>query len=246
MRTHSILAAVTFTTVFGFASQILAAQRVSQPAIDLRGVDLFTIPNSGGIPTSATYITVWGSPYQAPSWGAPAQIFPFTGNILNNGYGFKINTFEDYIISHNGGGMDTSTNRYAAAVAYVSYDDGALPGETMTLTTVYGRDLAPTPGGAFSIAGYDSSSLLPSLSDETFTGPSGTVYHASAGQLMSLTSLAGLLGPAADLSVFNGSTSNSVWVFQTPMPFSETAVPEPASLVAFASFALAGTLRRRR
>ncbi len=245
MRSFSILAMVSFTTVLSFAGQVLAAQRVTAAAVDLRGADLFQVDNGNGIPTSATYITVWGSNYQAPSWGAPAQIFPFNGNFYNYGYGFKLNTFTDYITVGNGGGLHDSTNRYAAALAYISYDDGALPGDAMTLTTVYGRDLAPTSGGPLSIAGYDAASLAPLLSGETITGPSGTVYHASAGQLMSLASLGGLLGPAADLSGFSGSTSDSVWVFQTQIPFLETAVPEPASLVAIAGLMVTGLTRRR-
>lgn len=224
----------------GLASQAQAIQRISAPALDLKA-DLFTVPN-GGIETSSTWVTAWGSTYQAPTWGAPAQIFPFPPPV-NFGYGFVINTFTDHI-SWGGGPLNDSPERHMAAAAYIAYDDESLPTDAMTFYTVYGIDLSPLDASALSITGYDPNGYIPLLSGEEITGPSGAVYSASAGQLVALSDLSTLLGASADLSPFSGSASSEVWVFTTTVPFSEAAVPEPASL-SILGLCGAAMLRRR-
>jgi hypothetical protein len=232
--------------ILGMAKESSAIGRVSHPAIDFKG-DYFTYPNSGGIPTSSTWITVWGSPYQAPSWGAPAQIFPFPPlPPVGMPNGFKINTFNDYIVGHNNDDLGGSTARYGAAAAYISYDDESLPTDSMTMTTIYGRDLAPSSPGVLELAGYDLGTVFPQLSDEHVVGPSGVDYAAAPGQLVPISGLSALLGPDADLSIFSGDPNASVWVFQTTMPFGEMGIPEPTTAVLVSGLALACVTAVRR
>jgi hypothetical protein len=237
---------LTMIALGGFTRSAVAAPRVAGAALDLKG-DYFTIPNGDGIPTSSNWVTVWGSPYQAPTWGAPATIFPVPPGAIDNGFGLKYNTFSDYITVGNGGSFDGSTLRYGAAAAYISYDDESTPTDNMVMTTVYGHDLEPGIPGALAIGGYDTSGLYPLLSNEHVTGPSGTVYSASAGQLVPILELPTILGAGADLSPFQGDRSLSVWVFQTTMPFGEMAVPEPSTYVMLVGAAvMAGVVARRR
>lgn len=232
--------------ILGMAKESSAIQRVSAPAIDLKG-DYFTVPNGGGIPTTSTWITVWGSPYQAPTWGAPAQIFPFPPLPMTAiDFGAKINTFNDFIFIGNGGFLEDNPNRYGGAAAYISYDDESLPTDSMTMTTIYGRDLAPSSPGVLELAGYELGTLFPQLSGEHVVGPSGVDYAAAPGQLVPISGLSALLGPDADLSIFSGDPSASVWVFQTTMPFGEMGIPEPTTAVLVSGLALACVTAVRR
>lgn len=226
---------------------IPSSLKISKPVLDVKA-DLFTVPNSGGIPTTSTYITIWGSAYQSPTWGAPAAIYPINNHPPIGPYGAAVNTFNDYIILHDGGGVtNNSAERYAAAAAYVVYNEQSLPTDTMSIYTIYGVDLDPNNAAALSLGGYDTTNgPLPVLGDEQFTGPSGTTYLSEGPTLKPISDLSALLGPDADLSIFGGDTGKSVMVFQTAMPFSEMGVvPEPAalSLLALGGPAL---LRRRR
>jgi hypothetical protein len=237
---------LTLVTVLGFTNASLAAPKVAGPAIDFKG-DYFTVPDGDGVPTVSYWQTIWGSPYQAPTWGAPAAIFPYPPSLGDFGYGAVLNAFNDYITIGNGGSFGGSTLRYGAAAAYIGYDDESLPTDNMVMTTVYGQDLDPFTPDALEIGGYDTSGLYPQLSDEHVTGPSGTVYSASAGQLVPILELPTILGAGADLSIFTGDRSLSVWVFQTTMPFSEAAVPEPSTYVMLVGAAvMAGAVARRR
>lgn len=236
--------------VLGFASNSQAAPRVAGPALDFKG-DYTLYPNGEGVPTTTTWITIWGSPYESPSWGAPATIhrFPPFPQVAAP-WGFKINTFNDFISIDNphiwDGGGNSSTARGAAA-AYISYDDESLPATTMIMTTIYGQDLDPDTPGSLLIGGYDIEEVFPQLSGEHIIGPSGTTYSASSRQLLPISDLSALLGPDADLSIFTGDPSASVWVFQTSLPFGELAVPEPSTaLLAVGLVAMAGIAVRRR
>src|SRR5689334_17862519 len=115
-------------TLLGLAAQSHAAARTSSPALDLKG-DLATIINNGGTQTTSTWITIWGSPYQAPTWGAPATIHPYPPFPQGGApYGFSINTFNDWIVVNNPVGTNwaTSTARYAAAAEYITFDDSSM------------------------------------------------------------------------------------------------------------------------
>lgn len=250
MNHSSITRALSLSglTLLGLAAQSLATVRTSSPALDLKA-DLFTVPNNGGIPTTSTWITVWGSPYTSPSWGAPASIYPFPPFPPGGApFGFAINTFNDYIILSGGGGgtWADSTARYAGAAAYITYDDEATAADNITLTTIYGIDTMPLVPGALSIAGYDPAGAYPLLSDEQITGPSGSVYPSAPGQIVPISTLPSILGAGADLSPFTGDPSLPVWVFQTTLPYAE-ALPEPASLstLAVAATTLLATRRRK-
>lgn len=228
-----------------------AIPRVSAPALDFKGdVVAVQVPNSGGIPTTATYITIWGSAYQAPTWGAPASIYPLLQGLpLPKPFGAAINTFNDYIIISNPNLPDLNTNqaRFVATGAYVEYDDALPPGGTATtakITTIYGQDTAPNSPGVLALAGFDTSGPYPEFINESITGPSGTVYNASVGQLVTVSSLPTLL-PGYDLSMFGTNTTGSVWMFQTTISSLEL-VPEPASLGAIACVATVILTRRRR
>lgn len=227
-----------------FAAPSQAAPRTTSPQLDFKG-DLFTVPNGTGIPTSSTWVTVWGSPYVPPTWGAPASIFPWPHNV-SAPYGAVINTFGDFIILHNGDSFGNDTARYMAGLQYISYDDTALPDQTMTVTTVYGVDAEPLTPDALALTGYDLSRLYPELSDERIIGPTGTVYPAGAGQLVPISDLSAVLGSSFDLSPFGGDPSLSVYVFQTAVPFSEAVVPEPGTAGLLLGGALVGLLWWRK
>lgn len=238
--------AAIWVLLLGIGLSAQAAMLTTAPALDYKG-DLYTVINNGGIETASTYITYWGSPYQAPTWGAPATIYPFVGSIGGAPYGYKINTFKDWIILVGGGGSDWEFNsaRYTAAAAYIQYDDSSAPTDLMTVFTVYGRDANPTVPDALALTGYDPAETVPVFADEQITGPSGVVYDHSSAQLVSISDLPTILGAGADLSIFSGDTSLQVWVFETTMPFSEVAVPEPVTLTMLALGGLAMTRRRR-
>ncbi len=234
-----------------------AAPRVSNAALDLKA-DLFTIPGGGGtIVTQSTWVTTWGSTYQAPSWGAPAQIHPFIppNPPLNLGFGFVINTFNDYIGyggGSSGGGIDLA-NRYVAAGAIISYPDDNTQTGVIRVTTIYGIDRAPSVPGLLSMSGFDPLSSYPLLSNENIVGNSGTVYGDQVGEFVPVSSLSSYFGPGADLSFITGGTLDSfgnttphVWVFETDMPFLELIVPEPTSLSIFIACGVMAVRRRNR
>jgi hypothetical protein len=242
-------ASVAALALLGLATQSQATLRTTSPALDLKA-DLYTVPNSGGIPTTSTWITVWGSPYQAPSWGAPATIHPFPPFPAGGTpFGYSINTFNDWIVIGNPVGTNwaTSTARYAAAAEYITFDDGSMTaGSSMVVTTIYGVDAQPGVPGALAIAGYNSADTYPLLGGEQITGPSGVTYNAGAGQLVPIGGLPALLGAGFDLSPFVGDPNAPVWVFQTSVPITE-AVPEPAafSVLAVAATGLLANRRRK-
>lgn len=248
MKRYSLAAASSLaaSAVLGLAAPSQATVRTSSPALDLKA-DLYTVPNSGGIPTTSTWITVWGSPYQAPSWGAPATIHPFPPFPAGGTpFGFSINTFNDYIILSGPVGTNwaTSTARYAAAAEYITFDDGSMTaGSSMLVTTIYGVDTQPGTAGALAIAGYNAADTFPLLDGEQITGPSGVTYNAAPGQLVPISGLPAIL-PGADLSPFVGDPNAQVWVFQTAMPVIE-AVPEPAAFSVLA-VAVTGLMANRR
>ncbi|MCF7957910.1 MAG: PEP-CTERM sorting domain-containing protein [Phycisphaerae bacterium] len=248
-RTGQILNAKRMAAIWvlllGIGLHAQAAALISGPALDYKG-DLFTVINNGGIETSSTYITYWGSPYQAPTWGAPATIYPYPHSAPNP-YGYKVNTFKDWIILVGGGGIDWQNRsaRYTAAAAYIQYEDSSTTTDNMTVFTVYGHDANPTVPDALSLTGYDPAETIPVFEGEQITGPSGIVYDHNSSQLVSVSSLPSVLGADADLSIFSGDTSWQVWVFETTMPFSEVAVPEPVTLTLLALGGLA-MIRRRR
>jgi hypothetical protein len=239
------LTLLTMLAIGGVHNNAMAAPKVAGPSIDFKG-DYFTVPNGNGVPTVSYWQTIWGSPYQAPTWGAPASIFPYPPSLGDNGFGAVLNAFNDFITVGNGGSFGGSTLRYGAAAAYISYDDESTPTDNMVMTTVYGHDLEPGTPGALAIGGYDTTGMFPQLSDEHVTGGSGTVYSATPGQLVPILELPTILGAGADLSIFQGDRSLSVWVFQTTMPFGEL-VPEPSTYVMLVSAAvMAGVVARRR
>lgn len=256
MRSIGIFAAAVCSISGALASEAIATTRTTQAALDLKA-DLFTIPGGGGtIVTQSTWATTWGSPYQAPTWGAPAQIHPFIppNPPLNLGFGFVINTFNDYIGyggGSGGGGIDLA-NRYVAAGAIITYPDDNSQTGIIRVTTIYGIDRAPTVPGALSMAGFDPLSSYPLLSNENIVGNSGTIYGDQVGEFVPVSSLGSYFGPDADLSFITGGTLASfgnttphVWVFETDMPFLELIVPEPTSLSILAAGVVLASRRRR-
>lgn len=235
------------------AAPAMAVPRTSYAAHDLKldlqdpdhGIpDLFWIPGSGGIAeTNSKYIAV------LDQFGKPAQFYPsppwYPYNVpVSMPYGFNFINFTDkisYAVDIHG--PLNNTERYAAGAAYISWDDEADPTALITVTTVYGNDADPFTPDALSISGFDVSGPYPLLSNEQITGQSGVSYADAVGELVHISQLSSLLGPAFDLSIFTGDSSRSVWVFQTTMPFSEV-LPEPASLAAISL--VMPLLRRRR
>ena len=245
------LAVIALVVSAGFSNHARAATKVTSPGLDFKGdVVNQVVPNGNGFPTSTYWITIWGSPRTPPTFGAPATIYPYNNPNPNTypqlGYGYVINEFRDFIGLNNGPALNNNPARFAAAAEYVSYDDGALPAATMTVTTVYGADANPSSPGVLAITGFDTAGVYPSLSNETITGPSGTTYPSSAGQLVQVQNLATVLGAGYDLSYVSGPATNSVYVFRTTVPFSEAAVPEPATLSVFGLAGLTLAARRRR
>ncbi|MFN7723021.1 MAG: hypothetical protein ACK5PD_16510 [Pirellulaceae bacterium] len=239
----------TVALVAGLCSESVAALRTSSPAIDWKG-DYSLVPNGSGFETKSTWVTVWGSPYNPPTWGAPATIYPFPQGMPGIGFGFVINTFNDYVFVGGpiGNPIDL-TNRIGVAAAYVTYDDASPPTDSALFTTIYGVDLLPGSPADLSMGGFDTSVAYPLLENERIIGPSGNIYNASTGVLVAVSSLGGLLGPGADLSIFGGDPNKSVWVFQTSLPIGEFAVPEPSTmsaLIGFAAISLGRRIRKSR
>jgi hypothetical protein len=243
-RTATSALILTVAVVTGLSRDAVAALRTSLPAIDWKG-DYSLVPNGSGFETKSTWVTVWGSPYNPPTWGAPATIYPFPQGMPGIGFGFVINTFNDYVFVGGpiGNPIDL-TNRIGVAAAYVTYDDASPPTDSALFTTIYGVDLLPGSPADLSMGGFDTSVAYPLLENERIIGPSGNIYNASTGVLVAVSSLGGLLGPGADLSIFGGDPNKSVWVFQTSLPISEFAVPEPSTLSAMVGVAAMSLGRR--
>lgn len=220
---------------------IAATTTTGGPYIDFKGYLGTDNVNPVGINTSSTWTTVWGSPYMAPTWGAPASIFPYPHDVGT--YGGVVNTFNDVITLGNGP-VDPSM-AYMAAAQYITYDNTSSA-SSMTVTTIYGVDTAPSSSTTLILTGYNLSAVYPSLSDEHIIGPSGTTYSAGPGELVKISDLGARLGTTFDLAPFTGDPTASVYVFQTTVPFSEALIPEPGSSTLLGCSAIAGLVFWRR
>lgn len=240
---------VASACLLGLAEEVLAVQKTAGPAVDFR--DDYSLYPNGPVTTQSAWLTVWGSPCNAPPWGAPASIYPLPPGGPIGIYGSVVNVFGDTIdVGNNGdlGGM--STARYGAGVAYITYDDAdfdpANAATTFVLTTIYGIDPSPGAPDLTAIAGYPAGTVIPDLSNETIFAPSGAVYTDPVGELATLETLASYLTADADLSIFTGDPEDLVWVFQTTVPLAELTIPEPATATLLAGLSLMGLAIRRR